>query len=51
MIQIVRWVLLFAPIGAFAPLVPLAMHLERCRGAIAFYLAAVLRSVFTQGSP
>ena len=43
MIQIVRWVLLFAPIGAFALAVPLAMHLgNAAAGAIAFYLAAMI---------
>jgi Na+/H+-dicarboxylate symporter len=43
MIQIVRWVLLFAPIGAFALAVPLAMHLgNAAAGAIAFYLAAMV---------
>ena len=43
MIQIVRWVLLFAPVGAFALAVPLAMHLgNAAAGAIAFYLAAMV---------
>jgi len=43
MIQIVRWVLLFAPIGAFALAVPMAMHLgNQAAGAIAFYLAAMV---------
>ena len=43
MIQIVRWVLLFAPIGAFALAVPLAMHLgNAAAGAIVFYLAAMV---------
>lgn len=43
MIQIVRWVLLFAPIGAFALAVPLAMHLgNAAAGAIAFYLGAMV---------
>ncbi|HEV8447932.1 MAG TPA: dicarboxylate/amino acid:cation symporter [Gemmatimonadaceae bacterium] len=43
MIQIVRWVLLFAPIGAFALAVPLATHLgNQAAGAIAFYIAAMV---------
>ena len=43
MIQIVRWVLLFAPLGAFALAVPLAIHLgNAAAGAIAFYLAAMV---------
>ncbi len=43
MIQIVRWVLLFAPVGAFALAVPLAIHLgNTAAGAIAFYLAAMV---------
>jgi Na+/H+-dicarboxylate symporter len=43
MIQIVRWVLLFAPVGAFALAVPLAMHLgNQAAGAIAFYVAAMV---------
>ena len=43
MIQIVRWVLLFAPVGAFALAVPLAIHLgNAAAGAIAFYLAAMV---------
>ncbi len=43
MIQIVRWVLRFAPIGAFALAVPLALHLgNAAAGAIAFYLAAIV---------
>ena len=43
MIQIVRWVLLFAPIGAFALAVPLATHLgNQAAGAIAFYITAMV---------
>jgi len=43
MIQIVRWELLFAPIGAFALAVPLATHLgNQAAGAIAFYIAAMV---------
>jgi proton glutamate symport protein len=43
MIQIVRWVLLLAPIGAFALAVPLATHLgTQAAGAIAFLLAAMV---------
>ena len=43
MTQIVRWVLAFAPVGAFALAVPLALHLGTgAAGAIAFYLAAMV---------
>ncbi len=43
MIQIVRWVLQLAPVGAFALAVPLAIHLgNAAAGAIVFYLAAMV---------
>jgi Na+/H+-dicarboxylate symporter len=43
MIRIVRGVLLFAPVGAFALAVPLATHLgNQAAGAIAFYVAAMV---------
>jgi proton glutamate symport protein len=43
MIQIVRWVLMLAPVGAFALAVPLALHLgHEAAGAIAFLLVAMV---------